>query len=183
MRERRAAFFDIDDTLIKGSTGGYLIRHLYNQRHIRLGSVLRLLYYVALYRLNRMRQVEVYRWGYGLCGNRSLTQVREILDGAFERYVRRRVYREGLALLDERRDRDETAKRLLSNKRVGVILREMGVIDDRDLREMVRKQLGEIVFSTCGWESGDYCFVAGSLPTIEEITLKVSVESLISVLL
>ena len=100
MTARRAAFFDIDDTLIKGSTGGYLIRHLYRERHIRLGSVLRLAYYVAMYRLNRMRQAEVYRWGFGLCGNRTLAQVREILDAAFDRYVRRRVYRGGLALLE-----------------------------------------------------------------------------------
>jgi len=77
-------------------------------------------------------------------------------------------------------DREETAKRLLSNKRVGTILREIGVIDERDLREMVRRQLSEIVFDTFRWANADYSFVRGSLPTIEEITLEESLEALVS---
>jgi hypothetical protein len=77
-------------------------------------------------------------------------------------------------------DREETAKRLLSNKRVGTILRELGVIDERDLREMVRRQLSEIVFDTFRWTAADYAFVRGSLPTIEEITLEETLESLVA---
>jgi hypothetical protein len=38
-------------------------------------------------------------------------------------------------------DREETARRMLSNKRVGTILLEMGVIDEGDLRATVREQL------------------------------------------
>jgi Domain of unknown function (DUF4388) len=77
-------------------------------------------------------------------------------------------------------DREETAKRLLSNKRVGTILRELGVIDERDLREMVRRQLSEIVFDTFRWTAADYAFVRGSLPTIEDITLEETLESLVA---
>jgi hypothetical protein len=77
------------------------------------------------------------------------------------------------------RDREETARRLLSNKRVGTILLEMGVIDESDLRATVREQLSEIVFDTFRWESGDFQFHAGELPTIEEITLNRTVEDLI----
>ncbi len=77
-------------------------------------------------------------------------------------------------------DREETAKRLLSNKRVGTILREIGVIDERDLREMVRRQLSEIVFDTFRWVDAEYSFVRGSLPTIEEITLEESLEALVA---
>jgi len=78
------------------------------------------------------------------------------------------------------RDREETAKRLLSNKRVGTILREMGVIDDLDLRTMVREQLTEILHDTVAWPDGEYAFVPGELPTMEEITLDASVESLVA---
>jgi hypothetical protein len=77
------------------------------------------------------------------------------------------------------RDREETARRLLSNKRVGTILLEMGVIDESDLRATVREQLSEIVFDTFRWEAGDFQFHAGELPTIEEITLNRTVEDLI----
>jgi hypothetical protein len=77
-------------------------------------------------------------------------------------------------------DREETAKRLLSNKRVGTILRELGVIDERDLEEMVRQQLSEIVYDTFRWVDGDFAFYPGVLPSNEEITLDAPVESLIA---
>ncbi len=76
-------------------------------------------------------------------------------------------------------DREETARRLLSNKRVGTILLEMGVIDEDDLRATVREQLSEIVFDTFRWDQGDFQFLEGSLPTVEDITLTRSVEDLV----
>ncbi|NIM00305.1 MAG: DUF4388 domain-containing protein [Acidobacteria bacterium] len=77
-------------------------------------------------------------------------------------------------------DREETAKRMLSNKRVGTILRELGVIDDRDLDEMVRQQLSEVVYDTFRWDDGDFAFYVGELPTHEEIMLEASIESLVA---
>jgi hypothetical protein len=56
----------------------------------------------------------------------------------------------------------------------------MGVIDDRDLAQMVREQLSEIVFDTFRWPDGDYSFVSGELPSFEEITLEVTVQSLVA---
>ena len=76
-------------------------------------------------------------------------------------------------------DREETARRLLSNKRVGTILLEMGVIDEGDLRATVREQLSEIVFDTFRWDQGEFQFLEGELPTVEEITLTRSVEDLV----
>lgn len=77
------------------------------------------------------------------------------------------------------RDREETARRLLSNKRVGTILLEMGVIDENDLRATVREQLSEIVFDTFRWDQGEFHFLDGELPTIEDITLDRTVEDLV----
>ena len=77
-------------------------------------------------------------------------------------------------------DREETAKRLLSNKRVGTILREMGVIDEHDLGHMVREQLSEIVYDTFRWTDAQYGFVCGPLPTVEEITLEADLDALVA---
>ncbi len=77
------------------------------------------------------------------------------------------------------RDREETAKRLLSNKRVGTILLEMGVIDEIDLARMVREQLAEVVYDTFRWTDGDWTFAAGDLPTLEGITVDRSLEELV----
>ena len=76
------------------------------------------------------------------------------------------------------RDREETARRLLSNKRVGTILREMGVIDEHDLAEMVKEQIAEVLFDTFRWDRGEFAFVPGELPTIEEIVLESSIEDI-----
>jgi hypothetical protein len=51
--------------------------------------------------------------------------------------------------------------------------------NESDLRATVREQLSEIIFDSFRWEQGDYNFVAGELPTIEEITLNRGVEDLI----
>lgn len=77
-------------------------------------------------------------------------------------------------------DAEETARRTLSNKRVGTILRELGVIDDIDLREVVRQHMHEIACDTFGWEDADYFFAEGPLPSHEEITLDADVASLIA---
>lgn len=76
-------------------------------------------------------------------------------------------------------DREETARRLLSNKRVGAILLEMGVIDAGDLRVMVRDQLSEIIFDTFRWDRGEFRFVEGPPSVVEEITLTRTVEDLL----
>jgi hypothetical protein len=78
------------------------------------------------------------------------------------------------------RDREETARRLLSNKRVGTILLEMGVLNEHDLREMVREQLTEVVCDTFRWEDGEFSFLPGDLPTVEDIVLEMSIEDLVS---
>jgi hypothetical protein len=87
------------------------------------------------------------------------------------------LFRRGVISL---RDREETTRRLLSNKRVGTILRELGAIDDADLQVMVRQQVGEVIYDTISWEDAEYVFVAGPLPHAEEITLHTRVGSLIA---
>jgi hypothetical protein len=77
------------------------------------------------------------------------------------------------------RDREETAKRLLSNKRVGQILLEMGVIEEEELSKLVREHLCEILFDTFRWEEGEWVWVAGDPPTVEGIVLDRSVEDLV----
>ncbi|MBD3869303.1 MAG: DUF4388 domain-containing protein [Acidobacteria bacterium] len=78
------------------------------------------------------------------------------------------------------KDREETARRLLSNKRVGTILLEMGVIDEHDLQSVVREHLLEIIYDCLNWDRGDFSFMSGSLPTMEEITLDEPVEELVA---
>ncbi|HEX6853516.1 MAG TPA: DUF4388 domain-containing protein [Candidatus Polarisedimenticolaceae bacterium] len=77
------------------------------------------------------------------------------------------------------RDREETARRLLSNKRVGTILQEMGVIQADELDRLVREHLLEIVWDTFRWPEGEWLFASGELPSFESITMDRSLEDLI----
>jgi hypothetical protein len=77
-------------------------------------------------------------------------------------------------------DREEVARRLLTNKRIGTILREVHVIDEEDLERMVREQLREIVQDSLTWEGGRYAWHSGELPTHEPIVLEQSLEQLIA---
>lgn len=77
------------------------------------------------------------------------------------------------------RDREETARRLLSNKRVGMILQEMGVLSADELDNLVREHLLEIVWDTFRWPEGEWLFSSGELPSFESITMDRSLEDLI----
>jgi hypothetical protein len=77
------------------------------------------------------------------------------------------------------KDRDEAARRLLSNKRIGTLLVERGSVTAAELEQYVREQVSQIVLALFAWESGEYAFEEGELPTLEEITLDGSVETLV----
>lgn len=77
------------------------------------------------------------------------------------------------------KDRDEAARRLLSNKRIGTLLVERGSVTAAELEQYVREQVSEIVLGLFSWERGEYAFEEGELPTLEEITLDSSVETLV----
>lgn len=77
-------------------------------------------------------------------------------------------------------DKSQIARRQLSNKRVGTILRELGVIDDDELSQMVEAQVREIVIDSLLWVDGSCVFVEGPLPNAEEITIEEPVASLIA---
>jgi hypothetical protein len=86
------------------------------------------------------------------------------------------LFRRGVISL---KDREEVARRLLTNKRVGTILLELGALDEDDVTRMVREQVTEILNDTARWDSGEYAFTPGELPTLEEITLDSGVEDLV----
>jgi len=79
------------------------------------------------------------------------------------------LFRSGVISLG---DKEEAARRLLSNKRAGEILRDLGVLDDMDLKDAVHRQIAEIILDSFQWTDGEYVFVPGSLPTHEEITVE-----------
>lgn len=77
-------------------------------------------------------------------------------------------------------DAEEVGRRLLSNRRVGSILQEIGAIEAREVEDLVRQQLIEIVLDSFQWDEGDYEFRPGPLPSHEPIALEMTLEALVS---
>ncbi len=78
------------------------------------------------------------------------------------------------------RDREQVARQLLTKKRPGALLRDMGVLGEAELAAAVREHLLEIVHTTFLWEEGDWAFHPGELPTDEDITLDLPLEQLVA---
>lgn len=78
------------------------------------------------------------------------------------------------------RDREQVGRQLLTKKRPGVLLRDMGVLGEAELAAAVREHLLEIVHTTFLWEEGDWAFHPGELPTDEDITLDLPLEQLVA---
>lgn len=75
----------------------------------------------------------------------------------------------------ERADFD-TASAMMqeTGDRLGVALVSMGVITDEQLEPLIEDQVANIIYSTFGWEDGEYAFEATGIPLEESITVQIS---------
>ena len=73
----------------------------------------------------------------------------------------------------------DSVEALQAGKRQGTLLVENGAIRSRDLVEGVADQVQEIVHGLIQWESGQYEFVEGPLPSKEVIVLRMSTGDLL----
>ncbi|MCX6826359.1 MAG: DUF4388 domain-containing protein [candidate division Zixibacteria bacterium] len=81
--------------------------------------------------------------------------------------------------LDQLNDAVNTQAKTQSSKRLGQILIEKGYIQKRNLEQVVKNQVEELIYSLLSWESGSFKFYENQYPTEEEITVNISVENAI----
>jgi hypothetical protein len=74
---------------------------------------------------------------------------------------------------------EDSARALRQGKRQGTILVENGAIRARDLIEGVSDQVRGIICSLVSWETGEYEFSEGALPSREVIVLRISTADLL----
>ncbi len=77
------------------------------------------------------------------------------------------------------REIEAIEKRRLSGKRIGTLLVEAGALSRSELSRYLGEQLTAIVLSMFGWSDGEYVFEGGGLPTIEPLTVGVTLEALV----
>ena len=66
-----------------------------------------------------------------------------------------------------------------SNKRLGSILVEMGLLTRDEVKECLRYQIEEIIYNLFGWSSGEFVFRDGKLPSAEQITTQINTQNMV----
>lgn len=70
-------------------------------------------------------------------------------------------------------------KQLLGKKRLGRILLDSKLIDERQLKSVLIEQITEIASRVMAWDTGTFKFYDGKFPAKEELDLSLSTENLI----
>lgn len=99
----------------------------------------------------------------------AATNEREVSLGAY--LLRRRI-------LSPELGRD-AARQVREGLRLGRVLLEMGVLDERGLKEAVSGQIREILWGAFDWESGQVVFDIGERRSQEEIRIDLSIPEVI----
>jgi Tfp pilus assembly protein PilF len=73
----------------------------------------------------------------------------------------------------------EEQSKTRDGRRLGEILRDSGVIDDKSLQKYVRYQIEEAVYHLFTWSQGTFYFEPGQRPEREEIRVSIDPESLL----
>ncbi len=67
----------------------------------------------------------------------------------------------------------------VSNKRLGRVLVEMGLLSRSEVGQFLRYQIEEIIYNLFGWSSGEFIFRDGKLPSEEQITTQINTQNMV----
>jgi hypothetical protein len=67
----------------------------------------------------------------------------------------------------------------ISNKRLGEVLFEMGILSKEELMEFLKYQIEEIVYNLFGWSSGEFVFLEEKLPSTGQITTQINTMNMV----
>jgi HAD superfamily hydrolase (TIGR01490 family) len=89
------AFFDVDHTLMRGSTGAAFGKELWRANVINVLDLARLLVWHVMYISGRMDEVEIWKRGVQRLFGEAEATIRQACEDAHSRLVLPRLYREG----------------------------------------------------------------------------------------
>ncbi|MDD5447869.1 MAG: HAD-IB family hydrolase [Actinomycetota bacterium] len=101
--ENVIAFFDLDHTLLDGSSGEMFVRFMVDEGYMPRRSLLRVFYYGLLYKMNRLGKESLYGGFVEWMEGYSLEEIKEITDRCFELCIARRLYKKGPELIARHR--------------------------------------------------------------------------------
>jgi HAD superfamily hydrolase (TIGR01490 family) len=95
------AFFDLDHTLLDGANGSIYALAMVKQGYMKRSGLFWVVWYSALYKLNRLPRREVYRRVLDIMGQYPVEKMIEMMDKGFEKEIMPRLYRGGVDLIRE----------------------------------------------------------------------------------
>lgn len=101
--ENVIAFFDLDHTLLDGSSGEMFVKFMVSGGYMPKRSLLRVFYYGLLYNMNRLGKEDLYGGFMEWMEGYSLEEIKEITDRCFELSIAGRLYRRGPELIARHR--------------------------------------------------------------------------------
>ncbi len=101
------AFFDVDGTLLDGSSGNMIVKYMVKERLLGWDAVWKALKYTALYKLNLLPYEEVYRWSFEGSANQTIEELTAMLDRVYETYLLPNFYEEGRRKVREHAERGD----------------------------------------------------------------------------
>ncbi len=98
------AFFDVDGTLLDGSSGNMIVKYMVKEHLLGMDAVWKAIKYTTLYKLNILPYEEVYRWSFEGSANQPIEDLIDLLDRVYEAYLLPNFYEEGRRCIREHRE-------------------------------------------------------------------------------
>lgn len=70
-------------------------------------------------------------------------------------------------------------QKLFSNKRLGTVLFEMGLLTRDELAECLKYQIEETIYNLFGWTFGEFIFLEGKLPPPDQVTTQINTMNMV----
>ncbi|MCK4777236.1 MAG: HAD-IB family hydrolase, partial [Actinomycetia bacterium] len=100
---KKAAFFDIDSTLIKGDAASYFGRHLLAKGIATPFIVMKLVYYTILFKIGRLNVREAMIKNSFFTGGHTVEKYNTEAQEAFDKYMKFKIYKETADRLEDLR--------------------------------------------------------------------------------
>lgn len=103
--EKTAAFFDIDHTIIRHSTGRVFTMYLYKKGYLKERHLAKMAWFEFLYRLNRMDYKSMIEYGLGIFHGMRVTELVDLMDDCFERHMKPLIFTEARAVVEQHKQK------------------------------------------------------------------------------
>lgn len=97
------AFFDIDHTIVDGSTGLFVLLQMWREKKVSVRDLQKAIYYTFLYRIGRLRYEQSIKWIYQVCGKISIDELVRITDIAYEKHILPNIFSEAIDTIEDYR--------------------------------------------------------------------------------